>query len=46
MVICHLMQNLQFGLAEEWDPEERERQLQDRFVITAEGLPITVKRRE
>ena len=45
MVICHLLQNLEFALADGWDPRERERTMEDRFVLNMETLPVVVRRR-
>ncbi|GJE95941.1 cytochrome P450 [Phanerochaete sordida] len=41
MVLCALVQKLQFAPAEGWDPAERERTLRDEFVVCMRG-PVSV----
>lgn len=46
MVFCYLLQNLDFELAKGWDPAERERSLEDRFILVMRSpVPVTMRRR-
>ena len=46
MVCCHLLQNLEFELAKDWDPAVRERDVEDRFVVLMKSpVPVTIRRR-
>ncbi|EKM49543.1 uncharacterized protein PHACADRAFT_153972 [Phanerochaete carnosa HHB-10118-sp] len=46
LVICHLMQRLNFRFADDYDPAHYERDLVDRFNIAVPRLPVVVERRD
>lgn len=46
MVICHIVQQLEFSFPEGYDPMEWDRQLEDRFVTKIGQLPVIARRRE
>lgn len=45
VLLCHVMQRLRIQLAPDWDPDEWERMLQDKFVIKMGSLPVVVEAR-
>ena len=44
-VLCHSVQQLRFSFAPGWDPEEWDRQLQDKFAIKTGSMSVVVQRR-
>ena len=46
MLVCHLVQKLDFKFAEGADPEEYERMAEDKFIFVVGRLPTVITRRD
>ena len=46
MLVCHLVQKLNFRFPDGYDPMQYEREMRDRFVVTVSRLPVIVERRD
>ena len=46
MVLVHLMHRFSFRFADNYDPEQYERNIEDRFVVSVGRLPVVVEERD